>query len=116
MAFLGTECPLAGFYGRRLAELAAEYGPRGVAFVGIDSNQQDSLAEIGQYARRHQIEFPMLKDPGNKVADQFGAERTPEVFVLDAGRGRALPGRIDDQFGVGYAPTQAGSPRAGRGA
>ena len=78
VAFLGTECPLASFYGPRLAELAAEYGPRGVAFVGIDSNQQDSLAEIGQYVRRHQIEFPMLKDPGNKVADQFGADARPK--------------------------------------
>ena len=102
LAFLGTECPLAAVYGRRLAELAAEYGPRGIAFVGIDSNQQDSLAEMGQYVRRHEIEFPLLKDPGNKVADQLGAERTPEVFLLDAGRVVRYHGRIDDQFGVGY--------------
>ena len=86
VAFLGTECPLASLYGRRLAELAAEYAPRGVAFVGINSNRQDSLEEIGHYARSHEIEFPLLKDPGNKVADRFGAERTPEVFVLDANR------------------------------
>ncbi|HUY35600.1 MAG TPA: redoxin domain-containing protein [Pirellulales bacterium] len=102
LAFLGTECPLAARYGRRLAELAAEYGPRGVAFVGVNSNQQDSLAEIGQYVRRHQIEFPLLKDPANKVADLFGAERTPEVFVLDSGRVVRYHGRVDDQYGVGY--------------
>ncbi|HEV3024126.1 MAG TPA: redoxin domain-containing protein, partial [Pirellulales bacterium] len=103
VAFLGTECPLAAHYGRRLAELAAEYGPRGVAFVGINSNRQDSLSEIGQYARRHEIEFPLLKDPANRVADLFGAERTPEVFVLDPGRMVRYHGRIDDQYGVGFS-------------
>ena len=102
VVFLGTECPLAKLYGSRLAEMAAEYKPRGVAFVGIDSNQQDSLLEIGHYARVHKIDFPLLKDSAGKVADQFGATRTPEAFVLD-GDGHVLyHGRIDDQFGVGY--------------
>jgi hypothetical protein len=49
----------------------------------------------------------MLKDPGNVVADQFGAKRTPEVFVLDASRTVRYWGRIDDQFGVGYARTKS---------
>src|SRR5688572_29764388 len=83
IAFLGVECPLAKLYGPRLAELAAEYEPQGVAFLGIDSNRQDTLLEMGHYARQHKIDFPLLKDPGNAVADQFGARRTPEVFVLD---------------------------------
>ena len=102
IVFLGTECPLAKLYGPRLAELDAEYGPQGVAFVGIVSNQQDSLLEIGHYVRVHKIDFPVLKDSAAKVADQFGATRTPEAFVLD-GRGNVIyHGRIDDQFGIGY--------------
>lgn len=103
IAFLGAECPLCLQYGPRLAELAKEYDPRGVAFVGIDSNQQDSLQEIARYAQTQNIEFTLLKDPGNNVADQFGAQRTPEVFLLDAERVVRYRGRIDDQFGVGYA-------------
>ncbi|HUG90040.1 MAG TPA: redoxin domain-containing protein [Planctomycetaceae bacterium] len=109
VAFVGAECPLAKLYAPRLAELAAEYGPRGVGFVAINANQQDSLAELAHYARVHRIEFPLLKDPGNAVADQFGAERTPEVFVLDRERVVRYRGRIDDQYGVGYsraAPTR----------
>ena len=102
VVFLGTECPLAKLYGPRLNELAAEYGPKSVAFVGVDSNEQDSLLEIGHYARVHKIDFPLLKDVAAKVADQFGATRTPEAFVLDP-KGKVLyHGRIDDQFGVGY--------------
>ncbi|HUY88064.1 MAG TPA: redoxin domain-containing protein [Pirellulales bacterium] len=103
IAFLGVECPLAKLYAPRLVELAEEYGPRGVAVVGIDANQQDSLAEIAHYARIHHVEFPLLKDPGNRVADQFGAVRTPEAFVLDRRRVVRYWGRIDDQYGIGYA-------------
>ena len=106
IAFLGTECPLAKLYGPRLAELAREFKSEQVAFVGIDSNRQDSLAEIGHYARSHNIDFPVLKDPGSKVADLFGAQRTTEVYLLDEKRVVRYWGRIDDQFGVGYARTK----------
>lgn len=98
VAFVGTECPLAKLYGPRLAELGKRWGDK-VALVGIDSNQQDSLQEIGAYAVRHNIEFPILKDTGNEVADQFGAERTPMVYVLDRDRVVRYQGRIDDQYG-----------------
>jgi peroxiredoxin len=103
VVFLGTECPLAKLYGSRLAEMSARYADEGVQFVGINSNQQDSLEEIGHYARSQKIEFPLLKDPGNQVADRFGALRTPEAFVLDGDHVVRYRGRIDDQFGVGFA-------------
>jgi peroxiredoxin len=99
VAFLGTECPLAKLYGPRLAELAAKYQDRGVMFVGVDSNQQDSVSEIAHYAKEHHVEFPLLKDAGNVIADQLGAVRTPEVFVLDENRAVRYWGRIDDQYG-----------------
>ncbi len=102
VAFLGTECPLAKLYGPRLAELAGEFKDHSVGFVGINSNAQDSITEVAAYARRHGIAFPILKDVGNQVADQFGAVRTPEVFVLDRDRKVRYWGRIDDQYGIGY--------------
>ena len=101
VAFMGTECPLMTQYGPRLAELAAKYEQQGVAFLGINANQQDSLAEIAHFAKKCKIEFPLLKDAGNKVADALQAERTPEVFVLDAQRVIRYHGRIDDQFTYG---------------
>ena len=61
VAFVGAECPLAQLYGPRLAELARKLDSRRVAFMGIDSNQQDSIQKIGAYAARHQIEFPFSK-------------------------------------------------------
>ncbi|MCP4193935.1 MAG: redoxin domain-containing protein [Planctomycetaceae bacterium] len=102
LAFLGTECPLAKLYGPRLQRLQDQYADRGVVFWGVNSNTQDSLSEIAAFARKHDINFPMLKDPGNRLADQLRAKRTPEVFVLDDKRVLRYWGRIDNQFGVGY--------------
>ncbi len=101
VAFVGTECPLAKLYAPRLQELYGKYKDRGVAFLAVDANRQDSLAELAAYARTYGIEFPVLKDAGNKVADQFAAARTPEVFVLDADRKVRYHGRVDDQYGLG---------------
>src|SRR5262245_34419019 len=99
IAFVGTECPQAKLYGPRLVELAAEFEPRGVAFVALDANQQDSVIELAHYAQEHKIEFPVLKDVGNAIADKLGALRTPEVFLLDGQRVVRYWGRIDDQYG-----------------
>lgn len=109
VAFLGTECPLAKLYAPKLARLEKEYRERGVAFLSINSNAQDTLAEMTAFGRTSGIEFPQLKDPDQKVADQFGATRTPEVFLLDKRRVVRYRGPIDDQFAVGLArdkPTQ----------
>ena len=99
VAFLGTECPLAKLYAPRLVELALEFKGRDVAFIAIDSNQQDSITELAHYAQEHKIEFPLLKDTGNEIANQFAAVRTPEVFLLDGNRAVRYWGRIDDQYG-----------------
>ena len=110
VAFLGVECPLARLYAPRLQELSDEYAAKGVAFVAIDSNQQDSLTDLTAFAQQYGVKFPLLKDRDQAVADQFGAARTPEVFVLDGQRAVRYRGRIDDQYGQGsssgYAKTQ----------
>ena len=102
LAFVGTECPLAKLYAPRLQELAKRYSNFGVSFLAINSNRQDSITEIAAHARTHKLQFPVLKDLANKVADSIGAKRTPEVFVLDESRKVRYAGRIDDQYGVGY--------------
>ncbi|MBX3414671.1 MAG: redoxin domain-containing protein [Pirellulales bacterium] len=101
VAFVGVECPLAKLYAPRLEELSKEFSDKGVAFVMIDSNQQDSITELSAFARIHGVTFPVLKDLDNVVADQFGAVRTPEVFVLDENRAIRYRGRVDDQYGLG---------------
>lgn len=101
VAFLGTECPLAKLYAGRLQAIAHDYADRGVAVVGVMSNSQDSLADIAEFVRLHELSYPVLRDNRNRVADAFGAERTPQVFVLDRQRTVRYAGRVDDQYVVG---------------
>jgi peroxiredoxin len=101
VVFLGTECPLAQQYAPRLQQLADRFAKQNVAVVVINSNQQDSLSEMAHFAKMFDLKMPLLKDVGNKVADQFHAERTPEAFVLDGDRVVVYRGRVDDQFTYG---------------
>ncbi len=101
VTFVGNDCPVAKLFAPRLAKLSQEFGPQGVTFLAINSNCQDLLTAVAAFARVHELEFPVLKDPGNVVADRFGAVRTPEVFVLDEQRVVRYHGRVDDQYLVG---------------
>jgi mono/diheme cytochrome c family protein len=85
-------------YAPRLEELSRTYRERGVRFIGISSSHQDSVTDVVRFARAYDITFPILKDEASRVADQFGAERTPEVFLIDKDRRVRYRGRIDDQF------------------
>jgi len=101
VCFLGTECPMARLYGPRLSELSREFADDSVRFVGVNSNRQDSVTDIRDYVRTYQVSFPVLRDVGNKVADQYEATRTPEVFVLNESLEVIYHGRIDDQYAPG---------------
>lgn len=103
VVFIGTECPLMLQYASTLEMLNTKYSQQGVKLVAVCSNQQDSLTELSAFARNQKLTFPILKDPGNKVADQFVAERTPEVYLLDENRVVRYRGRIDDQYTYGRA-------------
>jgi peroxiredoxin len=102
VVFIGTECPINNAYMPRLAELHKEYEPRGVKFVAINANSTDSPARVAEHAKDHGLPFPVLKDTANIVADQFGARRTPEAFVLDNSGKILYQGRIDDQIGIAF--------------
>ncbi len=110
VVFLGTECPINNQYLPVLNKLHAEFAPKGVRFFAINSNVQDSADQIAHHAKKYGITFPVLRDHDNEVADAFGAKKTPEAFVLDAGRVVRYQGRIDDRFGLDYQKPKAERP------
>ena len=66
VCFLGTECPLARLYAPRLAELAGQFAPQGVRFVGIDSNCQDSEEELRHFVTEFRTSFSSRQGPGQR--------------------------------------------------
>lgn len=107
VAFLGTECPLVvNLYAVKLQRLADDFRDQGVRVVAVMSNAQDSAEDVRAFVDDQGLTFPVLLDPDAKIADAYGASRTPEVFLLDSSRTVRYQGRIDDQGRVGVIRTQ----------
>jgi peroxiredoxin/mono/diheme cytochrome c family protein len=102
VVFVGTECPISNAYMPRLSELSKQFASRGVQFLAVNANRQDTPARVAEHSKENGLPFPVLKDVGNRLADQMGAQRTPDAFVLDGTRVVRYHGRIDDQFGTGF--------------
>jgi peroxiredoxin len=94
--FVATECPISNDYNSRMAALYEEYKSKDVAFIGINSNKAESVNDIKEHAKKNKLEFPILKDDKNKIADKFEASVTPEVYVLNSSYEILYHGRIDD--------------------
>lgn len=101
LVWVSTQCPVSNAYNERLAQLAAEYEPKGVKFVGINSNATEDAPSIGAHARQNEWAFPVLKDDKNIIADRFEARVTPEVYVTDAKGVLVYHGPIDDAQDAG---------------
>ena len=96
LMFISTQCPVSNAYDDRMVQLYKDYTGKGVAFIGINANKQESLDEIKNHAKEHGFEFPILKDWNNSIADRLNASVTPEIFVLDRNFKILYDGRIDD--------------------
>jgi peroxiredoxin len=94
--FVATQCPVSNAYNERMAKLALKWAPQGVRFLAVNANSTESAAEVAAHAKEHGFPFPVVKDPGNKIADAWGALVTPESYVLDRDGTLRYHGRIDD--------------------
>ncbi len=100
LIFISAQCPMVRDYIERISKLAVDYKARGVNVVGINSNATETNDDIKAHAAANNLTFAVLRDKSNKIADQLGAERTPEVFFLDANNKLVYHGRIDNHRNV----------------
>lgn len=99
--FWCNHCPYVQPNQARVINMQTEYGPRGVRFAAICSNNaeaypQDSFEAMQQRAAEMGYNFPYLHDQDQDVARAFGAQRTPEAFLFDGKGILRYHGRIDD--------------------
>jgi peroxiredoxin len=81
VAFVSSRCPYVVQARQQLADFARKYGEQ-IFFVGINANEDESADEVKADAARS-FPFPVLRDEGAKVAELYGATRTPELFLVD---------------------------------
>jgi len=113
VVFTCNHCPIAQMYERRITQLAADYKDRGVAVVAIQPNDpkaitideldssdvSDSLDEMKMRAQYKHLTYPYLYDGETQsVADAYGPQATPHVFVFDRDRRLRYEGHMDDSY------------------
>ena len=80
-----------------VAEIARDIG---LGFVGINSNdpvkyESDSWENMVKRAKRG-MSYPYLHDSSQEVALSYGAERTPEFYLINSDSKVVYRGRLDD--------------------
>jgi peroxiredoxin len=99
--FMCNHCPFVIHVADQLAQLASEYMARGVAVVGINSNDTathpaDSPERMVAEAEERGYQFPYLFDETQDVAHEYRAACTPDFFLFDKDRKLVYRGQLDD--------------------
>jgi peroxiredoxin len=100
VAFICNHCPFVKHVQAAFARLGREYQARGVAVVGISSNDataypDDSPTRMKEEKAAAGYTFPYLYDESQEVARAYHAACTPDFFVFDRDRRLAYRGQMD---------------------
>jgi len=101
VVFMCNHCPYVKHIRSGLAQLARDYLPRGVAMVGISSNDvanypADSPAKMAEEAKSAGYLFPYLYDETQEVAKAYRAACTPDIYLFDQDQRLVYRGQLDD--------------------
>ncbi len=85
VVFLSSRCSVTESQIAEISETHERYRTKEVLFVGIVSKPEETAEEIKTFTQNRGVTFPVYRDPEGAAAKQFGAQRTPEFFLLDDG-------------------------------
>ncbi len=104
ITFTCNHCPFSVAYEDRLIELDQKYKSQGYPVIAINPNNpasypEDSFENMKVRAQEKGFTFPYIFDEGQHIYPQYGATKTPHMFVLKktkAGNRVEYIGAIDD--------------------
>ena len=91
--FLSPDCPLSQNYSPTLTHLRSQFQPNGIEFYAVFAGKP----VVDDFIAAYKITFPVLMDSDFRLADFFGATKTPEAFVLDPQGNFIYKGAIDNR-------------------
>jgi peroxiredoxin len=99
--FICNHCPFVKHIRPGLSVFAREYQAKGLAIVGINSNDageypEDSPDQMLKEIKSAGYVFPYLYDETQSVAKAYRAACTPDFFLFDAARALVYRGQFDD--------------------
>jgi peroxiredoxin len=117
VTFICNHCPYVKHVAAGLAALGRDLADKGVAMVGISSNDvatypQDGPEQMVAEARSHGWTFPYLYDETQDVARAFSAACTPDTFVFDGERRLVYRGQLDNSRPGNELPVTAADVRS----
>ena len=101
VVFMCNHCPYVKHIRPALAEFACEFQPKGLAMVGINSNDATKYADDGPEKMVDEVTsagytFPYLYDETQETAKAYRAACTPDFFLFDKDRKLVYRGQFDD--------------------
>lgn len=101
VVFMCNHCPYVKHIRAALAAFAREFQPKGLAVVGINSNDafkypDDSPEKMVNEAAEAGYTFPYLYDETQETAKAYRAACTPDFFLFDKDRKLVYRGQFDD--------------------
>ena len=86
--FTCNHCPFSVAYENRIIELDKKFKPKGYPVIAINPNDpksypEDSFENMKVRAKQKGFTFPYLFDNGQHIYPQYGATKTPHVYVLE---------------------------------
>ncbi len=101
--FSCNHCPYVRAWEDRMVQIQTDYMSRGVQLLAVNANDEtkypeDSFDKMKERSREKRFNFPYLRDETQKVARNYGAQRTPEVFLFDKNLILQYHGAIDDNY------------------
>ena len=94
--FLATDCPVAGRYGPRLAQLARSYRARGVRFVLVFPNERESAVSVRKWVTDRKLASLAEICQSAELARKWNATISPQVVLTNAGDECRYFGRLDN--------------------
>ena len=95
MIFVSSECHCLAAHTARLNELAAQYTPRSVQFVAVDSEVGTTAGIAAAEARKYALSFPLVIDSGAQLANTFDALYATYTVIVDTGGNVHYRGGLD---------------------
>ena len=83
LSFWMTDCPPCNVEAPHLQRLHRNYFQQGLRVVGV-APLRGPVTELHSFVRRHEITYPTLVDPGEKVGKQYGLQTYPLTVLVDS--------------------------------
>jgi peroxiredoxin len=106
--FQGNGCPIVRQSFIELKNLRDAYAEKGIVFLQINANPQDTRKEVLEEMADFDMDIPVLLDERQSVTRMLGVNRTAEAIVITPQRWRIVyRGAMDDRFDYGTRRPEA---------